>query len=764
MRLLPPIILPALAAAAGVLAIGGADVSTAGIEALVQRRLPQHTGAFQFKLVNVSTEESRGNDTYVVSCGDDGKIIVQGTTLSALLSGLHSYLTNVVHVDIWWYIGSRLDVAPATLPCVSTPLQGSSIVPYRYHFNTVTTSYTSAFWTWEDWQLQLDWMALRGINLALAWTGVEKIFVEVFQEIGLTQDDIEDFLSGPAFLAWNRFGNIQGSWGGSLPFAWVDDQFQMQLKIIQRMVELGMIPILPAFPGFVPRAITRVYPDVNVTNGSAWEKFPATYTNDTFLDPFDPRFAQLQKSFIAKQKAYYGDVTSFYTLDQFNENNPASGDNGYLANVSLNTWKSLKAADPDSIWVMQGWLFSSNSAFWTNSRIEAFLGGVPVDSDMLVLDLFSESSPQWQRTNSYYGKPWIWCQLHNYGGNMGLYGQILNVTINPVQALHNSSSMVGFGLSMEGQEGNEIIYDLLLDQAWTSNPIETEEYFHNWVTSRYAGNNPIPLPDGLYSAWDIVRTTVYNNTNLTVNAVPKAILELVPSTTGLVNRTGHHATQVTYDPSVLLKAWSLLYGAGVDNPYLFANPSYQYDLVDWTRQVLSNAFISLYQQLVSTYTNTSTLGNIKCRNSRIRGQGAQLIALLRTLDDVLATNDNFKLSTWIGQARSNANSSADADFMEYEARNQVTLWGPTGQITDYASKSWAGLVSSYYVPRWQMFIDYLVSTPLTDYNQTAFAAGLLQWEVTWVQQTSEGKNDDKQATIEEVLSLAIKQWSRVLTV
>ena len=50
---------------------------------------------------------------------------------------------------------------------------------------------------------------------------------------------------------------------------------------------------------------------------------------------------------------------------------------------------------------------------------------------------------------------------------MGLYGQILNVTINPIEALANSSSgsLVGFGLTMEGQEGNEIMYDLLLDQA-----------------------------------------------------------------------------------------------------------------------------------------------------------------------------------------------------------------------------------------------------------------------------------------------------------
>jgi alpha-N-acetylglucosaminidase len=58
---------------------------------------------------------------------------------------------------------------------------------------------------------QLDWLALRGVNLLLAWVEAEKILVEVFQEISLTESDIGSFLSGPAFQAWNRFGNTQGS-------------------------------------------------------------------------------------------------------------------------------------------------------------------------------------------------------------------------------------------------------------------------------------------------------------------------------------------------------------------------------------------------------------------------------------------------------------------------------------------------------------------------------------------------------------------------
>ncbi|KAJ5227700.1 hypothetical protein N7489_008408 [Penicillium chrysogenum] len=123
-----------------------------------------------------------------------GTLVINiGRSLEALTGGsarqprtaLHRHLTDVPHVDIYWFIGGRFDVAPSELPHLTTPIQGSSTVPWRYHFNTVTFSYTTAFWTWEDWESQLDWMALRGVNLPLAWVGQEKIILAVFREIGL---------------------------------------------------------------------------------------------------------------------------------------------------------------------------------------------------------------------------------------------------------------------------------------------------------------------------------------------------------------------------------------------------------------------------------------------------------------------------------------------------------------------------------------------------------------------------------------------------
>lgn len=49
---------------------------------------------------------------------------------------LHRYLTDTLHVDIFWYIGSRLDQGPSSLPPLDAPVSGASIVPWRYHFNT----------------------------------------------------------------------------------------------------------------------------------------------------------------------------------------------------------------------------------------------------------------------------------------------------------------------------------------------------------------------------------------------------------------------------------------------------------------------------------------------------------------------------------------------------------------------------------------------------------------------------------------------------
>lgn len=87
---------------------------------------------------------------------------------------------------------------------------------------------------------------------------------------------------------------------------------------------------------------------------------------------------------------------------------------------------------------MQNWMFVNEFDFWTLERAKSILTSVPIVSlklfatrsysnalfkgKMIVLDLQSERSPQYQNLEQYFGQPFIWCMLHNFGGTLGMFG------------------------------------------------------------------------------------------------------------------------------------------------------------------------------------------------------------------------------------------------------------------------------------------------------------------------------------------------------
>ena len=40
----------------------------------------------------------------------------------------------------------------------------------RYHQNVCTPGYSYVWWQWADWERHIDWMALNGVTLPLAFT------------------------------------------------------------------------------------------------------------------------------------------------------------------------------------------------------------------------------------------------------------------------------------------------------------------------------------------------------------------------------------------------------------------------------------------------------------------------------------------------------------------------------------------------------------------------------------------------------------------
>lgn len=188
-------------------------------------------------------------------------------------------------------------------------------------------------------------------------------------------------------------------------------------------------------------------------------------------------------------------------------------------------------------------------------------------------------------------------------------------------------------------------------------------------------------------------------------------------------------------------------------------PEFTFDVVSIARQLLSNRFIDLYTTLVDTFNSSkSTAG-------QVYAAGQPLLDLLHDLDALLATNEQYLLSTWITDARSWAHGNASyAAYLEYNARNQVTLWGPDGEISDYASKQWAGLVSGYYAVRWEAFVEYLAQVKRTGsvYNQTEVDEEMLEIGKTWDGETfgqRAGEVFGTKGDTDSVVESALKRWA-----
>nr|XP_014430362.2 alpha-N-acetylglucosaminidase [Pelodiscus sinensis] len=739
-----------------------------------------------------------------------------------------------------------VQLAPALMgTCSPIPhhpqISATSPNRFRYYQNVCTQSYSFVWWDWPRWEREIDWMALHGINLALAFTGQEAVWQRVYLSLGLNQSEIDEYVTGPAFLAWNRMGNLH-TWDGPLPLSWNLKQLYLQYKILERMRSLGMIPVLPAFAGHVPKGLLRVFPRINATQLRSWSSFNCTYSCAYLLDPGDPMFQVIGAVFLKELIREFG-TDHVYGADTFNEMSPRSSDPAYLSGISAAVFKSMTGGrtpvgnqapphagvgnrrpgsqirplglpqhqgagapalrhpqptpasdlqrcsctllpaqtrplpssplphtDPLILAPLQSlggptkstspgpprlrcargmWgvclLLSretrqSQPDFWQPAQVRALLRGVPLGR-MLVLDLFAETQPVYQRTESFFGQPFIWCMLHNFGGNHGLFGTVESVNQGPFDARRfPNSTMVGTGLTPEGIEQNDMVYELMSELGWRQAPVDLRQWVADYATRRYGARNA-----GAAQAWQLLLRSAYNCSGLCVDH----------NHSPLVRRPSlHMAPQLWYNQSDVYEAWRLLLGAAGE---LGASPTYRYDLVDVTRQAA--------QQLVSDYYLEIQRAFQKGALPELLTAGGVLIYdLLPELDSLLASDGHFLLGRWLEQARATAASAKEAELYDRDARNQVTLWGPNGNILDYANKQLGGLVLDYYRVRWSLFVSALVEslTSGIPFHQEKFNQAVFQVERGFIYNGKRYPTQPAGDTLEIVRRIFLKYYPQAM--
>ena len=198
---------------------------------------------------------------------------------------------------------------------------------------------------------------MNGLNLILSFTGQEYVWRKFYKSLGLNDSEIKSFFSGPAFLAWQRMGNIQG-WGGPLDDGWIDSQAALQKMIVARIREFGMVNVLPGFAGHVPAALKDIYPNATYTRSAGWNRFSTKYSDDYLLQPNNTLFVELGQLFYKMLIEEYGNDHVF-NCDTYNEMNPKSTDLAYLAATNKAIYEAMRLVDKDAVFLMQGWLFHS---------------------------------------------------------------------------------------------------------------------------------------------------------------------------------------------------------------------------------------------------------------------------------------------------------------------------------------------------------------------------------------------------------------------
>jgi alpha-N-acetylglucosaminidase len=635
---------------------------------------------------------------------------------------LNYYCTHFAACTTSWGVVAR-PALPRTLPALESPtLTRRRWARHVYYGNVCTQSYSQPWWTFREWEKELDHLALRGVTLPLIITGREVVMRQLLLEQGLSERDILAFFTGPAFLAWHRMGNLK-AFGGPLPASYLHHAEALTLAILKRARALGMTPVLPGFSGHVPDELATLFARLGRANVSEfsrlpqWSGFPQEFSALTFVEPTSEVYVQLGARFVEIQRALFGaDAGHFYSVDQFNEVDPRSADPAYLERAAAASHAALRQGDPDAVWVLQGWLFVFHAAFWTQPRIAAYLAGVPKNA-LLVLDLVSEATPGYVATKSYGGHPYLWNALLNFGGTVGMRGNAQTVMDRPYAAKRlPESSADGVGITMEAINQNPLVYELVLDHAWNPLPRDLNQWVRTWARARYgyvadAGGSLIEVAtEPMHAAWALLARSAYSVFDRTQGngfwGTTKSVVEKRPSLNAAAVLTGgFQASRLKYAACDVADAWRLLVdSAPAEEGGLVRGGALELDLVDVTRQALSDYAQPLYARWIQAVEHRDVAAAEHAQRT--------FLALIGDIDDVLGTHPHFSFAPWLqGAAALAANGSGGGDvgaaeeeaaLYAYNARNLLTLWGPTGQIRDYASRMWSGMIRSFYFPRWEL--------------------------------------------------------------
>ena len=672
------------------------------LRGLVTRMLgSQYLDWFTFAIAGNPT--GSGYDYFTLETAD-GKVKITGNEGVSCAVGLNHYLKYFCFVDISQQTSNVKDM-PESAPEVGEKVFRETPLEVRYAYNYCTLSYTMAFFGYDDWQRELDYLMLSGVNLILDTTATEALWVAYLQHYGYSAYEALDYVCGYAYKAWWLMGNLYG-YGGNVSDQWVYDTLEMARVNQRYMTVMGAEPCLQAFVGTLPTNFAAMAADTLtgmgfsdpkdfITGTGGWIGFVRPYVLNTTYDGY----AAMAADFYAVQQELYGPVTDYYAGDFFHEiegNPPASFNK---AAMSADTLKALMKADPDGVWILQAW--------WSNPLPEVLEGFGNYRADhIIVLDLGSNDTPKWNNTTTWGGKEfggtgWVYSMLDNFGGRTGVHGNLEKTAKNIYKALTTTEHMKGIGITPEGTQQNPVVFELYWEAVWQSEQINVDEWIVSYAERRYGKGH-----ENAVKAWQSLADNynVYETNTADGSGVNYAINNN-PSFAPGANEGGYF--EAAFRMPKLEQAITLLME---DFDELCGNENYVDDLVDLFRLELSERSTDLISKMKKAVQDQDYAAFV--------AYGDKLMGAMALIDEIASYQKDELFGSWIGRTdtwmndeRTGKYDDYAADMLHINAKALVTMWA-SAPIVNYAYRQYSGLMSDYYTTMWRE-LNNQVKTALT---------------------------------------------------
>jgi len=169
------------------------------ISGFLKRNLPEIAECFQVRLEGGST------DCFSVTA-QNGIVSVAANNYISAFHGIYCYLKKYCRIQLSW-CGNR--TIKLDKPVMFNGTYNKIIrQKYRVYMNYCTLNYSMCWWDFSRWEKEIDFMAMNGINMPLAVVGSEAVLFETLMQLGFSEKEALDSISGPAFWAWQLMTNI----------------------------------------------------------------------------------------------------------------------------------------------------------------------------------------------------------------------------------------------------------------------------------------------------------------------------------------------------------------------------------------------------------------------------------------------------------------------------------------------------------------------------------------------------------------------------